>query len=467
MLLLLRKFTRLKDMNLRNKTILLTGIPGLLTVGATVFSIFMMERIGAEWKDLESKESVALYENARAGSRILSYSKLLFGAELSMDRHAFDQKIAKSLQEFDAATNQVIDLVPDLKSDVENYRVLFKSALADPSCQVDTVKAVQCDTALDKTRDEQLRVSSRLIDMKGKIVTRLSADTDRVLATVGIAIAFALIAGIIGSIRISLFFIAKPIERLGVAMVSLSEGNLDTHIPDTGREDEIGWIAHLLSEFKDKLRIRHETEKEEEAARQDAVRRALEMEKHIDAFDRSITCLLNEVTQAINHMGDSASLLTAAAEHSNQQIHSVTQSTSAARHAQGNVAAEASSLIVSIDDIGLNVNEAVRLSRDAASSAQNVGTFLEGLTESSEKIDAILHLIQDIAGQTNLLALNATIEAARAGDAGKGFSVVANEVKMLANQTGQATHEIEEQIRSVRRVHSNRGPGGARHRRPD
>src|SRR5438876_646173 len=70
-------------------------------------------------------------------------------------------------------------------------------------------------------------------------------------------------------------------------------------------------------------------------------------------------------------------------------------------------------------------------------------------SSAPEKIGTIIQLIQAIASQTNLLALNATIEAARAGDAGKGFAIVASEVKNLASQTAQATEQIAGQIATI------------------
>ena len=81
----------------------------------------------------------------------------------------------------------------------------------------------------------------------------------------------------------------------------------------------------------------------------------------------------------------------------------------------------------------------------------NIGTIRQ-LAESSGRIGEVVGLISDIAEQTNLLALNATIEAARAGEAGKGFAVVASEVKSLANQTGKATEEISAQVCEIQSV---------------
>jgi methyl-accepting chemotaxis protein len=85
----------------------------------------------------------------------------------------------------------------------------------------------------------------------------------------------------------------------------------------------------------------------------------------------------------------------------------------------------------------------------ATEMANLTNDTIVGLADSAGRIDDIVGLIRSIAEQTNLLALNATIEAARAGDAGRGFSVVASEVKALATQTANATAEISGQISGV------------------
>jgi PAS domain-containing protein len=112
-------------------------------------------------------------------------------------------------------------------------------------------------------------------------------------------------------------------------------------------------------------------------------------------------------------------------------------------------AAAAEELSSSISEISARVASAAKSSSTASDEASRTNTTVQALVVATDRIGAVVKLINGIATQTNLLALNATIEAARAGEAGKGFSVVASEVKSLAKQTASATEDITDQISSV------------------
>ncbi|MEN2978227.1 PAS domain-containing protein [Tistrella bauzanensis] len=115
------------------------------------------------------------------------------------------------------------------------------------------------------------------------------------------------------------------------------------------------------------------------------------------------------------------------------------------------VATATEELSASVAEIAARSSTAASASSTAADEAARTNETVQALVAAGNRIGVVIKLINNIASQTNLLALNATIEAARAGDAGKGFSVVANEVKSLAKQTATATDEIVEQIASVQR----------------
>jgi methyl-accepting chemotaxis protein len=262
---------------------------------------------------------------------------------------------------------------------------------------------------------------------------------------IGVGLALA-----IGAMAYSFFGVSKPIEQITRSMLGLAKGDTSKPIPFADRTNEIGAMAGAVQVFKDNMLRTREMESEAEASKARAeTDRKRDMHEMADQFERAVGAIVTTVSAAATELqGAAQALSTSSSEASHQSTIVAAASEEAAANVR-TVAAAAEELSGSVREISRQVSASATMAGKAVEEAQATNNQVGELSAGARKIGAIVDLINDIASKTNLLALNATIEAARAGEAGRGFAIVASEVKALAEQTSKATAEITGHISGV------------------
>jgi methyl-accepting chemotaxis protein len=179
---------------------------------------------------------------------------------------------------------------------------------------------------------------------------------------------------------------------------------------------------------------------------------AVSLDHTLDSLGNVLTLVNDSATrlsEASNSLNGAAEAIADNARTAAGQADVVVASAGDVAASVDTVATGSSQMESAIREISQNASEASRVAGQAVDVAENTTRTVGKLGDSSQEIATVVKLINGIAEQTNLLALNATIEAARAGEAGKGFAVVASEVKELAQETARATEDISKRVEAI------------------
>jgi len=217
--------------------------------------------------------------------------------------------------------------------------------------------------------------------------------------------------------------IVLPIKEVKKALDALSKGNLTYKIKIEDTRNEIGEIAQAFSTSIEKLK--------------GMFLNIVEGTQRLREVVESLNLISKKVVEEAKNVGNRS-------ENIERNVGDIAGQIE-------HVAGALDQMSKAIQEISKSATNFRTIVQEAMNAVQSIKDTIEYLSVSSREINDVVNFVNNIADQTNLLALNATIEAARAGEAGKSFAIVANEVKDLAKQTGDATVEISEKIKAIQK----------------
>jgi len=281
-------------------------------------------------------------------------------------------------------------------------------------------------TARQEMIEEQAQITKRSDELYKIELGRRDVDTAQARnLQLGVAL-LALVFGLLGAVVITRQ-ITRPLQETLEVVKKIAEGDLTQRLEIT-RRDELGALQQGIAGMGDTLRTLI-------TGIRDGVTQIASAAEELSAVTEQTSAGVNNQKVETDQVATAMHEMTATVQ---EVARNAEQASQAATQADGEARAG--------DRV---VNEAIGQIERLAAEVQHATEAMNLLQQESQKIGSVMDVIKSVAQQTNLLALNAAIEAARAGEAGRGFAVVADEVRALAQRTQKSTEEIEELVASL------------------
>ena len=257
--------------------------------------------------------------------------------------------------------------------------------------------------------------------------------------------AVALIFGMIVTIIIA-SYIANPLNYVTAAAEKIAAGDFTLNIDDKylKRKDEIGSLTNSFSEMITNL-------KEMILDVKNVSDRVAASSEELSASGNQVGESADEVSRAIQEVASNTEEQSAQVEETTATMDELIKQITMINTSSEAMDRQAADVIKNIEKGNQSIDKSASEINKVKDNSQSVEESVHSLADSSQRIGEIVSMIKDISSQTNLLALNAAIEAARAGEAGRGFSVVADEIRELAEESNKATDEITELIEGIQK----------------